>query len=85
VSELVRIDERVPAGDRIDFYQEMCAGTWVPMDVRFDRACERVDVNLVGEFRASGMGAMQVVVMRGSFWAGIWPAEHGAPRDEHRP
>jgi len=63
MSELVRIDERVPAGDRIDFYRDMCAGTWVPMDVSFDRSCERADVDLAGEFRASGMGAMQVGVM----------------------
>jgi AraC-like DNA-binding protein len=63
VSELVRIDERVPVRDRIDFYRDMCAGTWVPMDVSFERSCERVDAGLSGEFRASGMGPLQVVVM----------------------
>ena len=63
MSELVRIDERVPAGDRIDFIREMCRGMWVPMDISFDRSCERTDVDLAGEFHASGMGAMQVVVM----------------------
>ena len=63
MSELVRIDERVPAGERIDFYRDMCAGTWVPMDVSFDRACERADADVSGEFRASGVGALQVVVM----------------------
>ena len=63
MSELVRIDERVPAGDRIDFIREMCCGMWVPMDISFERSCERTDVDLAGEFHASGMGAMQVVVM----------------------
>jgi hypothetical protein len=63
VSELVRIDEKVAAGDRIDFIREMCCGMWVPMDISFDRPCERTDVDLAGEFHASGMGAMQVVVM----------------------
>lgn len=63
MSELVRIDERVPAADRIDVVREMCSGMWVPMEPSFDRSCERVDVDLAGEFRASGIGAMQVVVM----------------------
>lgn len=53
----------MPAGDRIDFIREMCTGMWVPMDISFDRLCERADVDLAGEFQASGTGAMQVVVM----------------------
>jgi len=57
MSTLIRVDE-VPAADRLDFVQEMTATTWVPMECR---ALYRTDYE--GEFRASGLGAMQVVVM----------------------
>ena len=63
MSALVRIDGAVPAADRIDFIRQMSAGMWVPMDFSFDRACERLDAEVAGEFHASGLGAMQVVVM----------------------
>jgi AraC-like DNA-binding protein len=57
MSTLIRVDE-MPAADRLDFVQEMTAATWVPMECR---AMYRTDYE--GEFRASGLGAMQVVVM----------------------
>jgi AraC-like DNA-binding protein len=57
MSTLIRVDE-VPAADRLDFVQELTATTWVPMECR---ALYRTDYE--GEFRASGLGAMQVVVM----------------------
>ncbi|HEV7651497.1 MAG TPA: helix-turn-helix domain-containing protein [Actinophytocola sp.] len=57
MSTLIRVDE-LPAADRLDFVQEMTASTWVPMECR---AVYRTDYE--GEFRASGLGAMQVVVM----------------------
>jgi hypothetical protein len=56
VSTLIRTDQ-VPAPDRLDFVQEMTATTWVPME------CRAVSGDYRGEFRASGLGAMQVVVM----------------------
>ena len=40
---LVRIDGAAPAADRIDFIRQMSTGMWVPMDISFDRACERLD------------------------------------------
>ena len=63
MSTLIRTDH-VSAADRLDFVREMTAATWVPMDCRAigDRAsCAKADY--VEEVRASGMGAMQVVVM----------------------
>lgn len=57
MSTLIRVDE-VPAADRLDFVQDMTAATWVPMECR---ALYTTDYQ--GEFRASGLGAMQVVVM----------------------
>jgi hypothetical protein len=57
MSTLIRVDE-VPAADRLDFVQELTATTWVPTECR---ALYRTDYE--GEFRASGLGAMQVVVM----------------------
>ncbi len=57
MSTLIRVDE-VPAADRLDFVQNMTAATWVPMECR---ALYTTDYQ--GEFRASGLGAMQVVVM----------------------
>jgi AraC-like DNA-binding protein len=57
MSTLIRVDD-LPAADRLGFVQEMTASTWVPMECR---ALYRTDYE--GEFRASGLGAMQVVVM----------------------
>jgi AraC-like DNA-binding protein len=50
--------DEIDAADRRDFLMEMTAATWVPMDCR---ALYGTDYQ--GEFRASGLGAMQVVVM----------------------
>jgi AraC-like DNA-binding protein len=58
MSTLIRTDEVSPA-DRLDFVQEITAATWVPMECRAD--CDTAPY--WGEFRASGLGAMQVVVM----------------------
>jgi AraC-like DNA-binding protein len=49
----------VPAADLVDFLRELMAKTWLPMECLPDR--NRPDYN--GEFRASGLGPMQVVVM----------------------
>ena len=57
MSTVISVDE-VPAADRIDFVQDMTAATWVPMECR---ALYKTDYH--GEFRSSGLGAMQVVVM----------------------
>jgi AraC-like DNA-binding protein len=57
MSTLIRVDE-VPAAERLDFVTDMTAATWVPMECR---ALYKTDYQ--GEFRASGLGAMQVVVM----------------------
>ena len=56
MSTLIRTDQ-VPAADRLDFVREMTAATWVPMSAAPSWATTG------GEFRASGLGAMQVVVM----------------------
>ena len=56
MSTLIRTDQ-IPAADRLDFVTEMTATTWVPMECRSELGDYR------GEFRASGLGAMQVVVM----------------------
>ena len=58
MSTLIRTDQ-VPAADRLDFVREMTAATWVPME------CRAIGdpTGYVEEFRASGLGAMQVVVM----------------------
>jgi AraC-like DNA-binding protein len=50
--------EQVPAADRLDFVQELTATTWVPMECRSD-----YQADYRGEFRSSGLGPMQVVVM----------------------
>jgi AraC-like DNA-binding protein len=50
--------EQVPAADRLDFVQELTASTWVPMECRSD-----YQADYRGEFRSSGLGPMQVVVM----------------------
>jgi len=57
MSTLIRTEE-VPAADRLDFVQAITATTWVPMECRSDF---RADYR--GEFRASGLGPMQVVVL----------------------
>jgi len=56
MSTLIRTDQ-VPEADRLDFVRDMTATTWVPMECRSELGDYR------GEFRASGLGAMQVVVM----------------------
>jgi AraC-like DNA-binding protein len=58
MSTVIRTDQ-VSAADLTDFVREMTATTWVPMDCR--ALSERA--GYVEEFRASGLGAMQVVVM----------------------
>jgi AraC-like DNA-binding protein len=58
MSTLIRTD-RVSVADRVDFLRQMMAATWVPMECRAITA----NADYVGEFRASGLGAMQVVVM----------------------
>jgi AraC-like DNA-binding protein len=58
MSALIRTDH-VPAADRLDFVQDLTAATWVPMECR--PLLARCDYQ--GEFRVSGLGAMQVVVM----------------------
>jgi AraC-like DNA-binding protein len=57
MSTLIRTDQ-VPAADRLDFVREMNSTIWVPMDCRSE-----YQADYRGEFRASGLGAMQVVVM----------------------
>ena len=57
MSTLIRADE-VPAADRLDFVRELTAATWVPMECRAERAAA-----YWGQFRTSGLGSMQVVVM----------------------
>jgi AraC-like DNA-binding protein len=57
MSTLIRIDQ-VAAADRLDFVRDLTATTWVPMECHSEH---RADYR--GEFRASGLGAMQVVVL----------------------
>jgi AraC-like DNA-binding protein len=57
MSTLIRVDH-VPAADRLDFVRQLTADTWVPMECHVERGAD-----CWGEFRASGLGAMQVVVM----------------------
>ena len=59
MSTVIRTDQ-VPAADRVDFVEDMAASMWVPMKIR---PLHEADTNFCGEFRASGIGAMQVVVM----------------------
>jgi AraC-like DNA-binding protein len=59
MSTVIRTDQ-VPAADRVDFVEDMAASMWVPMKIR---PLHKADTNFCGEFRASGLGAMQVVVM----------------------
>ena len=58
MSTLIRTDH-VSAADRVAFLRQMMAVTWVPMECRAITASP----DYAGEFRASGLGAMQVVVM----------------------
>jgi AraC-like DNA-binding protein len=57
MSTLIRTDQ-VPAADRLEFIQEMNSTIWVPMECR-----SQYQADYRGEFRASGLGPMQVVVM----------------------
>jgi AraC-like DNA-binding protein len=57
MSTLIRADQVAPA-DRHEFMQKITASTWVPMECHPE---DRVDYR--AQFRASGLGPMQVVVM----------------------
>ncbi len=57
LSTLIRTDDVSPA-DRLDYVRQITAATWVPMECRAGRSGD-----YRGVFRASGLGAMQVVVM----------------------
>ena len=57
MSSLIRT-EGVPAADLVDFLREVMAKTWLPME-----CCPQHRANYCAEFRASGLGPMQVVVM----------------------
>jgi AraC-like DNA-binding protein len=58
MSALITTD-RVPAADLVDFLREVMAKTWLPMECLPEKGC----ASYCGEFRASGMGPMQVVVI----------------------
>jgi AraC-like DNA-binding protein len=57
MSTLIRTDE-VPAADLLDFVRDLTTTMWVPMECHTEHR-----VGYQGEFRASGLGAMQVVVL----------------------
>jgi AraC-like DNA-binding protein len=57
MSTVFRTDD-VPPADRPDYVREITAATWVPMECRTESSGA-----YWGVFRASGLGAMQVVVM----------------------
>src|SRR5215475_5661250 len=57
MSTLMCTDE-VSAADRLDYVQALTGSTWVPMEIR-----SAYRANYWGQFRASGLGAMQVVVL----------------------
>lgn len=59
MSTVIRTDQ-VPVADRTDFVQDMTGSLWVPMECR---PLYQADAKYHGEFRASGLGAMQVVVI----------------------
>ena len=65
---LVRIDGAAPAADRIDFICQMSTGMWVPIDISFDRACERLDFSRA--FRAAD-GTPPAACRRSAFKAAI--------------
>ena len=58
MSTLISTDE-VPAAERLEFVRALTAMTWVPMECRADQH----PTGYWAEFRASGLGAMQVVVL----------------------
>jgi AraC-like DNA-binding protein len=57
MTTLIRTDH-VPAADLVDFLREVMARTWLPMECRPEHR-----TGYCAEFRASGLGPMQVVVM----------------------
>jgi AraC-like DNA-binding protein len=57
MSTLINLNEVSPA-DRLDYVQEITAATWVPMECRAENRA-----GYWAQFRASGLGPMQVVVM----------------------
>jgi AraC-like DNA-binding protein len=57
MSMLIRTD-RVPQADLVDFMQDAIAQTWMPMEFRTRRRGK-----YSAQFRASGLGPMQVVVL----------------------
>src|SRR5246127_1348500 len=57
MSSLIRTDQ-VPAADLVDFLREVMAKTWLPMECHPEHLAD-----YCAEFRASGLGPMQVVVM----------------------
>ena len=57
MSTLITLDQ-VPAADRLDYLTDMVAATWVPMECQ-----PEPDAPAWGQFRASGLGPMQVVVL----------------------
>ena len=57
MSSLIRTDQ-VPAADLVDFLREVMAKTWLSTGCRPEHR-----TNYCAEFRASGLGPMQVVVM----------------------
>jgi AraC-like DNA-binding protein len=57
MSTLIRTDH-VPAADLVDFLRELMARTWLPMECLPEHRA-----GYAGEFRASGLGPMQVVVL----------------------
>jgi AraC-like DNA-binding protein len=57
MSTLIQMDH-VPVADRIDFFREMTAAVWVPMECRPD-----LDADYRAVFRASVLGPIQVLVM----------------------
>jgi hypothetical protein len=59
MSTVIRTDH-VATADAVDFVQDMTATMWVPMECR---PLYQADARYRGEFRASGLGAMQVVVI----------------------
>jgi AraC-like DNA-binding protein len=57
MSTLIQMDH-VPVADRIDFFRDMTATVWVPME-----CLPQSGADYRAQFRASGLGPMQVVVM----------------------
>jgi AraC-like DNA-binding protein len=57
MSTLICTDD-VSAPDRLEYVQALTAATWVPMECR-----SQFRANYWGQFRASGLGSMQVVVL----------------------